>query len=657
MDAPRRLGAALWPAAVKAPPVPLAIDAWVAPPPYTGFAPLFLAAQQPQAEPPRVPFGSKLLVQLHGAKTVPNLSVGETQAAFERLGEGDSFQIEATIETGERIVVRQGEKEVASWPFALVPDRRPAIRFARPPSATHRSVLRLDYAAEDDYGVTSVQATIWRPETQGADGTIELTLPLPGARVKNAKDTGFHDLTPHPWAGLKVVIELQARDDLDQIGLSEQVEMTLPARQFHHPVAKALIEQRRLLAQDPEKRKQVATVLEFLTQSPERYDGDVVAHLGMRVVRGRLLNEDDPRAIADSQEILWETALRIEDGSLSQAERELRAAQDALAEALARDAPDEEIERLMAELREAMERYLEALRDQAMNEQDGDEEEGEAEDGEFVTGEELQRMLDRMREMARQGAKQSARELLAQLRQMLENMRAARQAGRGQQGQQGQMGQGQGDMRGMRGGLRELGDVMRRQQQLMDRAFRSGQQRSRGGQPGQPGSQGQPGEFDPQGMAAEQEALRRQLGEIMRRLGERGGSQIPGMLGRAERFMNDARRMLEQGQPGDAVGPQGNALDQLRLGAESLARQMMEAFNPGGREGQPNSRDRMDQAFDPLGRQVTGNNGLNGTDVGIPDAMDLQRAREILNELHRRAGEIRRPQLERDYINRLIKRF
>jgi hypothetical protein len=35
----------------------------------------------------------------------------------------------------------------------------------------------------------------------------------------------------------------------------------------------------------------------------------------------------------------------------------------------------------------------------------------------------------------------------------------------------------------------------------------------------------------------------------------------------------------------------------------------------------------------------------------------MQRSREILDELYRRAGEFQRPAIERDYIKRLLKRF
>jgi hypothetical protein len=48
---------------------------------------------------------------------------------------------------------------------------------------------------------------------------------------------------------------------------------------------------------------------------------------------------------------------------------------------------------------------------------------------------------------------------------------------------------------------------------------------------------------------------------------------------------------------------------------------------------------------------------MNQDDVKIPSEQELQRAREILNELRRRAGERERPEIEREYIERLLERF
>ena len=44
-------------------------------------------------------------------------------------------------------------------------------------------------------------------------------------------------------------------------------------------------------------------------------------------------------------------------------------------------------------------------------------------------------------------------------------------------------------------------------------------------------------------------------------------------------------------------------------------------------------------------------------DVKIPDENILQKSRQILDELRRRAGERFRPPIELDYIERLLRRF
>ena len=41
----------------------------------------------------------------------------------------------------------------------------------------------------------------------------------------------------------------------------------------------------------------------------------------------------------------------------------------------------------------------------------------------------------------------------------------------------------------------------------------------------------------------------------------------------------------------------------------------------------------------------------------IPDKVETQKAYKILKELRRRAGQRRRPEEERDYINRLLRQF
>src|SRR5216683_2580293 len=175
----------------------------------------------------------------------------------------------------------------------------------------------------------------------------------------------------------------------------------------------------------------------------------------------RLRHIDGTEAVTAIEQLLWDTALRIEDGHMSMAESELRRLQQALQDALAKGAPDPEIERLMQELREALDRYLQALAQELQRHPN--DATPPLDPSQVLTGRDLQRMLDRAGELARSGARDQARELLSQLQSMLENLRAA------QPGQQRGNSQAQQMMRGLQ-------DLMQRQQQLLDRSFRAQRQ-------------------------------------------------------------------------------------------------------------------------------------------------------------------------------------
>ena len=149
--------------------------------------------------------------------------------------------------------------------------------------------------------------------------------------------------------------------------------------------------------------------------------------------------------------------------------------------------------------------------------------------------------------------------------------------------------------------------------------------------------------------AGVQEALRRMLGEIMRRLGENGGD-IPEALGEGELSMRAAREALVRNRNDQAIGPQTNALESLRAGAGAIMQQMLSDI---GMDDGPMGGDDVD----PLGRPMQGAGIDTGDNVKVPDKASLQKAREILDELHRRAGQRTRPPPELDYIDRLLKRF
>jgi hypothetical protein len=232
----------------------------------------------------------------------------------------------------------------------------------------------------------------------------------------------------------------------------------------------------------------------------------------------------------------------------------------------------------------------------------------------------------------------------------------------------------------MMSALDELGNMIREQQNLRDKTFRQGQEQRRSqrgprGQQQPKQGQPQPGQQQLGDLQQNQQALREQLKKLLEEMKKRGAGdpgqpqpgpgQDPGEgLGQAEQAMRDAEGALGEGNADGAVDAQGRALEALRRGAQNLAQQMQQG-GPGPGPGQPGRTGpaRANNDTDPLGRPLRGRDTDDGNPNRCvlnddPNCMPLRRrAEEILNELRRRYADPGRPQLELDYIERLLKDF
>jgi uncharacterized protein (TIGR02302 family) len=659
------------------------IDAWVTPPTYTGRPPQILPGLRP-GEPVRnlaavsVPAGSTLVVRSSGKA---DFNIAVTGGVAELQGGDARPQAPAGTEerrytitdTGSATVRGAGDNLV--WSFTAIPDRVPVIALAKEPEGQSRGALQLSYKIEDDYGVIDAQAVFEKkpPAKPAAKpprplyGAPDFTLALPQSRTKNGVGQTIKDLTEHPWAGVDVVMTLTARDESNNDGRSSPHELRLPERPFVKPLARALIEQRRDLALDGNMKDRVMTALDALSLAPERFTPETNIYLGLRSIYWHLARTKDDDGLREVVARLWSMAVTIEDGNVSEAEQALRAAQDALRQALERGATDEEIKKLMDQLRAALDKFLQALAEE-MRKNPQMARPLDPNSMRNLRSQDLRSMIDRMERMARSGQKDAARQLLDQLQQMLENLQMARPGG--------EMGEDGDDMQSA---LDELSDMIRRQQQLRDRTFRQGQdqRRQQRGQRGQQQQRPQQGDQNQMGeLRQDQQALREQLDKLMQELRKRGFPQPgqpnqpgqqgqPGQsgdmdqLGRAGDAMGDAQGQLGDGDADNAVDSQGRALDALRRGAQGLAQSMQQQMGQGPGPGQPGrtGQPRANNETDPLGRPLRGRDYGDDTTVKVPGEIDVQRARRILEELRRRFGEGFRPQLELEYIERLLKDF
>jgi len=589
------------------------VDAWIDPPPYTGLAPVYLTDGMNIA----VPAGSILNLRVHGAGHTPGLSLDSSTGADNGFS-GAQGEYSATwhVASDAHVRVRSGGRAIGDWNIAAVPDKPPSIAFLGPPGRTEHSALKLSFKASDDYGVVSVRAIIKPHGKHGAPLIVDL--PLAGASDKSISETTFRDLTAHPYAGLNVDIALQASDGAGQNATTLTVQYILPARVFTNPLSRALIEQRQILATATTRqdRGRVVRMLDALTIAPQIfYANNTSTYTGIRAARWALATAKYADEIEHVENLLWQIAIGLERGGLLSAAEELRRLQAMLAQALAQGAPQDVIDELLQRYNDAMQRYMQAL---AANPSENPSQ--PPADAKMLSQSDLQTLLKAIQQLAQSGDRAKAQQLLALLQSLLENLRLSGSGGGGGDANNPQN-------KALSDAIQGLGDLMGRQRGLLDKTFR-----------------GQQGEaVKPKDLQNEQGAIQNKLNEILKGL---GGQKIPAPndLGRADRSMGQSQQDLGANDLPNSAVDQKNALDAMRSAATDLANRLMKQMGQNQGAGQ-----------DPLGRGANGS--ALGGNVKVPTQSELQRARNILMELRRRAAERARPQQELDYIDRLLKQF
>jgi hypothetical protein len=119
------------------------------------------------------------------------------------------------------------------------------------------------------------------------------------------------------------------------------------------------------------------------------------------------------------------------------------------------------------------------------------------------------------------------------------------------------------------------------------------------------------------------------------------------LLGNSIASMRAAEEALRRGDFAAAARAQQQAMQSMQERSAELAR-----LND---ENDPEAREARDER-DILGRLNSGESGW-GEDIKIPDEMETQRARDILNEIRRRAGNRQLSTEELEYLSRLLDRF
>jgi len=642
------------------------IDGWIDSPDYTGMAPIYLNFDEKGDKDRRtVPYNSVVHFRIVNARDTVRLwkidkdllpiAVAPVEPSPEERA--TLYHVPLTEDTHLQLAASSQEK---NWGFTIIADQAPQIKWVEKPRRALNGTLEVAYQIDDDYGAIKAWAEMrileqfsqeWEPvlrkdkkpepltESAQEKDTLQrkkasralyeapqFSLILP----RGGKGTASHrqNLTNHPWAGMEVEIILYIEDGAGQIGASAPLTLTLPQRVFGNPLARAVIEQRRLLIQDSNHKDRVADMLAALLVRPQDTILNAAHVIALQSAWTRLSyidrhDDENLRAMAD---YLWQIALGIEDDGLNAAHRRLKQAQQALRDALREGASEQEIARLMQDLRQAMQDYIAALADaQARNALSA-----EVDEKQLLRNDDLEKKLKQLEEMANLGARGAAEQLLSELENLLDNLQIVQN--RGGEGQSGRS-----ERSAMQQNMDNLADMLRRQQEMMNETDRLTQEWLRG-------------EHDDENyrksmekLAQQQEGLRNEWKGLTQSL-QQQGVETGEAMGEAEQEMGQAQHSLDHGDGISATGSQGRALDSMRRAGQSMMQAMREEM--GEQSGQSDN-------VDPLGRERPNGQASHGSNVKVPTEMDVEKTRRILDEIRARLGQIT-PQLERQYLERLL---
>lgn len=680
-------------------------EAWIDPPQYTARPPSYFKGQKSL----QVPEGSEFVARISGVKTAPRLIVrrknGQTRRITpKRLGP-QSFEARAIILRDSTASFRIGKSQQV-WGLDVAIDQMPTVTFDELPSAGKRDRLEFKYSLEDDYGVVNLYLSM--ALQSDPDNTEQISIALPGASVRTSKqEPGGLDLTKHKWAGKKVTGRLLAVDGKRQVGSTALHDFIVPDKIFVEPLAKAVAEQRQLMlagtqayapfkapksvadknlplfavdrpdqtiARAPEPVRRTALLIDAITDKPVGIFEDPSVYMGLRHIYRRLQLAQKQDELSGIAEDLWAIALRAEFGLLGDALEDMKRAERALNNAMARRAPQREVDVLFERYNEAVDRYMEQLMLDAVKNAKNNADGSEGGGGDSFQMDEIQALLDAIEEANRMGDSAAARKALAQLAELLENMQIQLAEGGGGSGS----GVGEGMSDELKQALEELNDILGEQRRLRDETQDAGRaeadqwtEQNQDGQSGvDPSGQGEAG----QGQAGQDLAERQdQIGELLQSLEDSAGASGDGQdanndsdesgaggsgedikqaLRDAKTAMERSQTALQDGEFYRAGRAQSDAIDALRQAGEGLLTQeakRLDADQEGG------NRDASGRG-DPFGRD-DGGDGIGESDIDVPEKSDQQRARELLQELRKRSGESERDQIEREYLERLLERF
>ncbi len=659
------------------------VTAWTVPPKYTKLPESYLydgeLSKGKITAKFDIPKDSNLIFHISNVKyTKPKLYINDTPTEL-TINEKGSYSLDKKISHDTEIKLSHMFLPKIYWKINVVEDRPPQIAIDNKVNITDREEIEISYRASDDYGIKNLELSIApdknllaklenAPLTKMEKQKFTQSINIPPEHiVKNLDEVKIIDLTPSIFAGYGVTISIQATDSKRHTTNSNLVNVNLPKRKFTNQIAKEIAKIREVLIwqKDREKLTKAWEKLTTIAHQPIQYKEDKGIYLSLIVssmALERAISEQNKyytyakkdgyeykawlNNMQNIRKTLWDIAINIEDGNLTVATQNLQDALDNLSEKLKnKNLSEEEFNRLVQELQETMAKYMQALSEE-LQEKSNQQQNGEQKISNSIFDKVAKKMktgnmFEKWQKFSETGSKKDLQEVLDEIKKMMEQMDPEKIKNAKPL-----------DMKEFED-AQKLQELVEKQQKLIEKTNKEQDKKDSNNnkqeQKKQQLSKDKNGKAE---LTNEQKNIKEQLKKLAGTMEEKLGG-MPKTLPEADKSMQNAIDMLKEGDFPVAVKHEQKALDAMQEAMdgelERLAKMMENVISIGG-------GGRKTGPEDPLGRKE-GFDEFDTSDIDIPEEMEQRKIQEIIKELRNRSNDYFRPKFEKDYLERLLKRF
>jgi len=298
------------------PPNEVLLTLEVIPPSHTGLSKttLFSVENGPVSRldlenPVPFPEGSIVTLKLQMDETItPVISLGNEWAKATKDGE-NIYTAQQVLKESSTLDIQVGPYIAISQKFEVIPDENPTIEFVNLPTPTARKSIKIRANFEDDFGVEEIYLEL---SSTGTEPTLT-RLPFLKGRGKTGSSTFFINLLADPRAGTQVRGKLVAFDALGQKAESEGLTFSLPEKVLQNPLAKEILEIRKVLLLSPARQTSQIRRLSDLTENPATFADKKGLYLALRSAYWRLRSAENQKDLDEITRFLWQTSLSLED--------------------------------------------------------------------------------------------------------------------------------------------------------------------------------------------------------------------------------------------------------------------------------------------------------------------------------------------------------